>query len=193
MRIVGADHSLTSTGLAFVRAGEIVKLHTITSAAVEVGETLEQRTDRIAIIARRFGDELDEFDDADPLVLVIETRDFQIKARAKGSGGHATDRAGLWVQLLVVARMYRAHLVGVAPSALKVWATGDGRASKTAVQDAVEQTYGVRCRNNDEGDALALASMAAHHYGTPLGPVGPAQLRAKQPRWPAINGTTRRT
>lgn len=186
MRIVGVDHSLTSTGLAFVRAGELVKLHTITSTPVETGETLEQRADRVAIVARRFGDELDEFDAADPLILMIETRDFQVKDRAKGSGGMATDRAGLWLQLLVVARMYRAHLVGVAPTALKVWATGDGRASKNAVQEAVEQTYGVRCRNNDEGDALALASWAAHHYRTPLGLVGPGQLRAKQPRWPQI-------
>lgn len=186
------DPSLTSTGLALAVPGEeFLQLRTLAGEDEHDGEPLAVRVDRIGRIARRFEGILDEFTEAHgasagPLLLVIETRDFQT---ATSQAGKATDRAGLWMQLLLIGRIYGAHLVGVAPATLKVYATDDGRASKHAVQDAVERRYGVRCRNGDEADALTLCAMGADFYGHPLAPVPDRYRRTiTRPRWPVLPG-----
>lgn len=194
MRIIGIDPSLSSTGLAFaVPAWDRLDLRTIGGEAEADDDPLEARVDRVARISRRFDQHLDEFDQdtaaAGPLLLVIETRDFQTKTR---EAGKATDRAGLWLQLMLVGRLYGAHLVGVAPTTLKVYATNDGRASKVAVQEAVQARYGVSCRNGDEADALTLAAMAADVYGCPLAPAPDRHRRSLiKPVWPKVPGRPR--
>lgn len=200
MRVVGVDHSLTSTGVAFVAAPadeepRVEWMRTINSAAPPLtADPLEARMDRINLIARRFADHMDDVADhpaGGPLILVIETRDFQTKTRL---GGMPTDRAGLWVQIMCTARIYGAWLVGVAPTTLKVYGCGNGSAGKHEMQDAVERRYGVTCRNDDEADALAAAAMGADRYGRPLAELGDQYRRSLlRPRWPAIPGTVVRS
>lgn len=196
MRVVGLDHSLTSTGVAFAAAapGEarasIEWLRTIrTTSPPKTGDPLETRMDRIGFIARRFSDHMDDVADhpaGGPILLVIETRDWSAKSRSQGA---PVDRAALWAQLMITARVYGAHLVGVAPPTLKVYACGNGHAGKIEVQDAVEQLYGVRCHNDDEADALTLAAMGCDRFGFPIIDLGEQHRRTiGRPVWPNIPG-----
>lgn len=61
----------------------------------------------------------------------------------------------------------------VRPPELKIWATGNGNANKTAVKESVIATYGGLCHIGDDNaaDALALLSMACRVYRRPLAPV----------------------
>lgn len=80
--------------------------------------------------------------------------------------------------------------VSIAPSTLKVWAAGNGAATKTAVREAVTADYGHLCHVGDDNqaDALALLAMGMHVYGQPLAQVlNPRKLRAVDPAiWPTL-------
>jgi crossover junction endodeoxyribonuclease RuvC len=60
--------------------------------------------------------------------------------------------------------------VDVHPSTLKVYATGNGRASKADMEVAARGRLGrhLHCANDDEADAAWLVAITLHHYGLPL-------------------------
>lgn len=81
--------------------------------------------------------------------------------------------------------------IDVRPPDLKIWATGNGNATKTAVKESVIATYGSLCHVGDDNtaDALAMLSLACQAYGRPLARVVRSQqtraLRAV--RWPDLS------
>ncbi|MDG4784390.1 hypothetical protein O7626_00320 [Micromonospora sp. WMMD1102] len=88
------------------------------------------------------------------------------------------------------SRKPRIPYLDVRPPDLKIWATGNGNATKTAVREAVTATYGGLCHVGDDNqaDALALLSMACQAYGRPLARVtAQKQTRALAGiRWPDL-------
>lgn len=178
MRIIGVDPSLTCTGVAAIgRPGAGVHDTWSVRSLGQDAPTYEDRADRLTHLQRGFVDVLDDFCEdwpSGPLLLVIESRDFQ----TPGKAGHATDRAGLSWLFVVAARAYGARIAAVAPSQLKVYATGRGNADKPEIRPEVEERYGFYVRNDDEADAVTLAAMGAHAMGAPLVDVPPSHARA---------------
>jgi crossover junction endodeoxyribonuclease RuvC len=91
--------------------------------------------------------------------------------------------------------LYRHDVVYVivAPSTLKVFATGDGRADKAAVLHAMRARYGdaiggpSHIQTHDDADALAALAMGCHAYGQPLAPAPAEAVRAlKAVKWPTL-------
>lgn len=81
--------------------------------------------------------------------------------------------------------------IDVRPPDLKIWATGNGNATKTAVKAAVIAAYGSLCHVADDNaaDALALLGLGRAAYGAPLARVvNPRQTRAiKAVKWPDLS------
>ncbi len=83
-----------------------------------------------------------------------------VEGPSYGSRGAGTwDRAGLW--WLVVDRLAARDIpvAVVTPSARAKYATGDGRAGKQAVVEAVGPRYGVALRDDNQADAYVLLAM----------------------------------
>lgn len=87
--------------------------------------------------------------------------------------------------------------VDVAPSTLKVWATGSGatrgenKTTKDKVCAAIVATYGqflhINPRDDDACDAVALMSLALAAYGQPLAEVPQSHRRALAAvKWPNL-------
>lgn len=96
--------------------------------------------------------------------------------------------------------MWRHHIpyVDVAPSTVKLWATGSGsqrgatKVTKAPVVEAILATYGsyllINPRDNNQTDAVALLTMGLAAYGQPL--TEPPSLNhrkaLKTPKWPTL-------
>lgn len=97
---------------------------------------------------------------------------------------HGVIKHWLWVQKI--------PYVDVHPPELKIWATGKGTATKTAVKERVIATYGGLCNiaDDNQADAMSLLSLACAAYGEPLARVvNPNQTRAiKNVTWPTLGG-----
>lgn len=81
--------------------------------------------------------------------------------------------------------------VDVAPTTLKVWATGNGKALKPEVIAAVIATYGhlisINPKDDNQADAVALLTMGLFKYGQPLADAPLAHRRALKPvQWPEL-------
>lgn len=79
---------------------------------------------------------------------------------------------------------------GMRPQDVKIWATGKGNATKTAVREAVTAQYGRLCHIEDDNqsDSLSMLSAAAAAYGQPLAS-GITQLQRRAlagVRWPTL-------
>lgn len=185
--MIGVDPSLSSTGVAVWTPQSDLVTRALTTRALPAGASIAARGDRIVGLVRRFVDIVEACDDITPgrVLLVIETKDFQTP---REEGGHAHDRSGLWWQYVIAARVIApVVVVGVTPSQLKVYATGDGRASKPAVRAAVQVRYGITCGTDDEADAAVLAAMALDAYGHPLVDVPLVCGRAlRSVTWPVL-------
>lgn len=82
-------------------------------------------------------------------VLVVE--------RPQGLQGRAVDSLfGFLGVSRAVADEAGIAFLPVSPTQVKKAATGNGRASKVEVQDAVEEWFGIECETDDEADALAI-------------------------------------
>lgn len=84
----------------------------------------------------------------------------------------------------------------VAPSTLKVYASGNGKADKAEVLHAIRARYAdalggpSQIQTNDEADAQTLLAMGLHSYGQPLAPVPLRNAAAlKSVRWPTLTGS----
>lgn len=78
------------------------------------------------------------------------------------------DRAGLWHGLYGALDARGLWPVVVNPSTLKTWVTGKGNADKAAIIAEVESWWPSEAKNDDEADALGLASIGAFHLGENL-------------------------
>lgn len=150
MRIVGIDPSLTRTGVAVLDQGVCLPWVFSQPTSGKRSATLDERAGRIEAITWNVTAPADGAD-----LVAIEAPPFNLP------GGSTWDRAGMWWN--IVGRLIRQNVpvVEVYPTTRAKWATGRGDAGKDAVQREVEEMWGLRVRNDDEADALALATMAA--------------------------------
>lgn len=86
--------------------------------------------------------------------------------------------------------------VMIQPATRAVYATGNGRAGKDDVLLSVERRYGhlVTVKDNNQADALVLATMTLHHYGRALVAVPQTHARALASikTWPDLTATESR-
>lgn len=178
--VVGLDPSLRSAGIAEIRHPATIHPPN-RPKAVSVGNsgksdaTVAQRAARIHAQARNILAETPK----DARLVVIEALPPQIP----GAHGLHAERAALWWQVVGTLIRHGIPVAEVAPTTLKKWATGNGRADKHAVVAAMQQRWTfTRIPDDNAADALALADMGAQH----LGWYGPEAEHHHNPnvRWP---------
>ena len=157
MRAVGLDLSLCSTGLSDGRYTKVVQTSPDTGC-------LEARLDHIARGVVSF-----VLADGGADLAVIEGASY-------GSKGSAVEQLAA-LRLLVRHRLWRLNIpfALVAPSTLKLYVTGDGRATKPQMVAAVAARYahdfaGVKVKDGryDMADAFGLAAMGYDQSGHAL-------------------------
>lgn len=173
----GLDLSLTCTGVCTPRG-----VHLVPSEARKTA-SLDERHERLIDLRSRITDIL--FTDRAPAgdLVVVEGPAFA------ATGGSQWDRAGLWWLMQDRLRQLGYVVAQIAPSTLKKYATGNGRAGKGAMADAAARRIpGVHTGGQDDAvDALWLRAAGLEHLGRPLAKM-PAEQRAvldKVP-WPVI-------
>jgi crossover junction endodeoxyribonuclease RuvC len=176
--VVGLDLSLTATGIAFVD-GVATRTGTVRSVSIPNAK-LADRHHRIRRIVEQ-------------IVALAESADLIVlEGPSYGSSSVGSwDRAWLY-GAAVDALVDQGHRVAVAPpSVLKKWATNNGGADKTAVAAAMARLWpDAEPRNDNEFDALALATMGAQQLYLPV-PVRAHHSHAlTKVEWPA-NVTTK--
>lgn len=162
-RVVGIDSSLTGSGV--VRIDERgIAVATIGSKGRKI-DSLADRTTRLRGNVRRVLDfALDGLDRQARGPLPV----FAIEAPIPTPGGHQHDRSGQW-WLLVHLLSKEGLVVEIAPTSLKLYATGKGNADKDAVLAAAIRTFpDVDVQGNDVADGLWLAAMVRRQLAAPI-------------------------
>lgn len=145
--ILGCDPS-TKTGLAVVINGEAVHMDRVDTVKEE---DIHVRATRIVMEIDRLITEY-EID-----LVVIE--------------GYAMNGGFTIVQMVTIGAMIRDLLIRrglewfeIPPTKLKQLITGKGKATKAEMCAHVLRRYGIKPKNNDIGDAVALAMVGHHAY-----------------------------
>jgi crossover junction endodeoxyribonuclease RuvC len=171
-RVIGADLSLTATGMSDGRTTWTVR------STGHSDDTLYQRDQRL----RRLRAEIVSHCENAQLVVV--------EAPSFGSQhGHAHDRSGLWWTVVRALRHRGIDVVEIPPTVVKMYATGKGNADKGAVIDATSRQFPDINTAGDSNrcDAQWLWALGAHHL-TGQAPAGPTVVRDRalgKVRWPA--------
>lgn len=169
MSIVGIDPSLRAAGIAVLALSPATTTKLIAVAAVGrdgvKGDGYPQRSRRIVAQTRRILAQIP----ADADLAVIEGPSYG------SQHGAQMDRYALWMGVYSTLQARGVPIAVVAPRTREKWASGsvprgiDRKARKARVLAAVREMWpGERIRSDDEGDALILASIGAHHLGWPL-------------------------
>ncbi|WP_454835829.1 crossover junction endodeoxyribonuclease RuvC [Rhodococcus qingshengii] len=161
--VVGLDPSLTAAGVAILshpKAAEtpnVPKLATVGMSGSE-SATLAERSIRIV-------DQRDRIIRSMPpsvRLVVIEALPFS----APKFAGLYQERCALYYALVEFLARRKIPVVEVGATTLKKYATGDGRADKREVVNAMRDLWPhAKVRNDNEADALALATMGAMRLG----------------------------
>ncbi len=161
MSVVGIDPSLAATGLAIIPTDVRGTAAITLGRKGQAGEGWGQRSDRIVAQVRRVCSQVPDH----TRLVVIESMP-QRMAKPLPSFG---DRWAVWFGIYSTLRSRGIPVAVVMPSTRALWATGKGNAKKAEVLSAVrEQWSPLRIRDDNQADALVLASMGAHHLGWPL-------------------------
>lgn len=178
MIVAGVDPSITGTGIAVIGAQRQCPPMTCRVRTKPSDGTKLERMRHVV---------------AETHSLVADADLVVIEGLSLASHGDATrDLAGLWWMLAdAITRPERLRpaprLAVVAPSTLKLWVTGSGRAEKREVREHITRRFALTEKiSADEADALGLAAMGLHHAGgLPWSPTL-AQVRAiATPDWGA--------
>lgn len=173
-RVLGLDLSLTSTGMSDGTWSRVVQ----TTPA-----------DRLEVRLHEIISEIGRFADAGvPVRLAV----IEGPAWSKVSGvGHEELSA---LRVMVRHRLWRLNIpyAMVPPTTLKLWTSGNGRATKPEMVAAVADRFGhdltgikVKDGRYDLADATALAAMGLARVGRPMGEAAnPASLDAVN--WPDL-------
>jgi Holliday junction resolvasome RuvABC endonuclease subunit len=142
--VVGIDPSLNGTGLAVLQGGRLTYQH------VRLNNRSDNRatgTARLLYVAAS----IDEF-------LTLHKADTVcMEGVAMHGVGRVADIAELHGAVRVVAALQGCSIVTVPPSALKKYATGNGRADKQdMIAAARRRTTGAHIPNDDIADAVLL-------------------------------------
>ncbi|TDQ01282.1 hypothetical protein [Labedaea rhizosphaerae] len=183
--VIGIDPSLRRTGLARVTIPAERDPIAETRVRPSTGTRQATLTDRAARLAGITGYVLDY---ALPCHLAV------IEGPSLGSGGvgSAWDRAGLWWRIVARLLGHDAPVAVVPPQTRAKWATGSGRADKETVRQAIARLWQPywqpqHATDDNEADALVLASMGAHWLGLlPMAGPDPAALAGAA--WPDREG-----
>lgn len=165
MRVIGIDPSLSRLGLAMIDGS-----HTIEPVAqafsLKTRPLKDKDLNSLQIQYKRMcgiADWTMAYILERPVVLVV------IEGMLIGSNTPGTfDRSGLWWQLY--GKLTRAGIpIAVIGATTRVkWATGMGNRDKDDVGIAVDRMWPSVGENNDERDALALATMGLQYLGLHL-------------------------
>lgn len=148
--VVGLDLAIKSSGIALADGTPATFVSTI-SPKINVGlETMDE------ICVEIFGHIPDEVE-----LVMIEAIAYD---------GHDTNRMLAQLQGIVRMTLFQAQIPFylVAPTTLKVYATGNGKAEKGEVTKAAETRLGYEGWNHDEADALWLRAMGTDLLGVPV-------------------------
>lgn len=175
-RVIGLDLSLTSTGIAGADWAQTLE----TWSLPRKGATRAQRWARMRAARAQI---LPFIDSAD---LVVQ----ESPAYSTGDMPGSQDLGWLWWAIYGRCAAREIPWVEIGTATLKVYATGDGRASKEdVVQQVQKHRPGLAFRGSDQADALTLAAMGLDALGHP-----PVMLRKSHRRaldsitWPTVAG-----
>lgn len=173
-RIAGLDLSLTSAGVALVQPGGAVSVHRVRPPAAAKA-TVHERLKVLYTEVRQ---------------LVHGATHITVEGPSFGSQGQHK-MGGMWWIVMHVLWLDNpdAEVVVVAPTTLKIYATGQGnKLEKDEIALMVARRYPeVDIRNNDMADALVAAAMTADQLGCPLAEVPKTHRRALKD-WPYKSG-----
>ena len=176
-RVVGADLSLTSTGLADSR-GRTDRVRTKPSS--DVPATVR----RLASISRNvhsFATMTAGEDGVDGLRYAADPADLVVVEGPSfaSTGGQQHTRGGLWWSVVDALHWSDLPILVVPPTVLKTYATGKGNAGKDEVLAAVVKRYPAwDVTGNDIADAVVLAAIGARLLGHPVDDLPKTHLRA---------------
>jgi Holliday junction resolvasome RuvABC endonuclease subunit len=175
--VLGIDASLTSTGYAWFGLDD-----TWTVGTIQPGKLVG--TPRLWDIENRLKAQVDE---RRPALAVLEGYSYGA-ARFSSAVFDLGELGGVIRLMLAKAGVPTAI---IAPDTLKLYATGDGAASKTAMQVAAlkraGQEFDRRKQGEDECDAWWLACAGLEYLGTPVVKVPKAQTAAlRKVSWPIV-------
>ena len=168
MRVIGADLSLTSTGLALINNGHFEATANFKSKGKR-GDGYPEWCRRIEAMSTDVTRKLN-------LWWVLEAVDLLvIESPSHGSTfGNPHERAGLWWDVYRWAFDKEIPVATVAPATRAKYLTGSGRSDKKVVlAHAIERYVQLdtpRITNDDIADAVGLADMGARWLGEPLVP-----------------------
>jgi len=177
---------LTSTGLAVVKAGQIVKVDHVSTKGKKEDDLLTRHR-RLVWISSQVLTQVHEVS-ADLVVIEGPSMSSQY--------GHPHDRSGLWWMLVDSLIAMDVPVAVVPPSCRMKYATGKGNVGKDLVLSAVVRRYGRALptnvarppfaispiadeqppsapvvNTNDEADAVVLAAMGARYLAEPVEPL----------------------
>jgi Holliday junction resolvasome RuvABC endonuclease subunit len=82
------------------------------------------------------------------------------EVRRWSSGDAAKAYCGLRAVMLMECELWGIGVVGVAVGTIKKHATGSGKASKDEMIEAAWRRWGVRCKDDNQADAIAVIGLA---------------------------------
>jgi crossover junction endodeoxyribonuclease RuvC len=158
--VVGIDPSLTAAGIAVIASPQtsdtpnVPKLVCVGAGGSKSASLLQRATrieaQKVAIL-RSLPEKV--------ALVVIEDLPTHMPAR-----GALSERIGLWWALTGFLAARKIPVVAVHPSTLKSFATGNGKAEKPEMVAAARDLWPhAQVRNDNEADALLLASAGAMH------------------------------
>lgn len=190
MIVTGLDLSLTGTGAARVdtQRGEIVDWKLFTSAAPKPVQSPVARKRKLvqllwdrALRLNRLQRAIVHFAQLSDLVVIEAPAYSRV-------GGHQHDRSGLFYMVAGEVLATISPIAEVAPTSLKLYATGDGSADKAGMLAAMRTAHPELASTNDNIiDAGWLAVMGARAIGEPIDTTASWKTRAvSSTLWPTL-------
>lgn len=158
MKVLGFDLSLTRTGVALMDEGIITRWDEYKTSPDKEQESYRDTLCRVGSIVD--GIEIDwlgwegYYD-----LAVIEGPSFGSR------NGKPHERAHLWWETFKSLANHGIPVATVAPATRAKFITGNGRADKKAVLEAVRNKVCPECPNHDVADAMVLAYMGSARVG----------------------------
>ncbi|ROZ49369.1 hypothetical protein EEB13_05440 [Rhodococcus sp. WS3] len=161
--IVGLDPSLTAAGIAILRSPDTA--HTPNAPKLASVGATGSKTDTLAQRSIRVGKQFERIIRSMPAsvqLVVIEELPFVPPKNAS----LFQERCALFHRVVELLALRRVPVVAASVTTVKFFATGNGRADKLEVMAAMRELWPhAPIRDDNQSDALALATMGAMHLG----------------------------
>lgn len=169
MTVVGLDLSLVKTGITVIQDDGTVLFSGLIKSKPS-GDSLLAETKRIVAIAEEIMEKIDEFcPEEEPKLVVIENLAFMAK------GTSLVQLAGLSFLVRILLAEFKWPFCMVAPTSLKKFITGSGKAEKDMMSMMVYKKYGFESLDNNVCDSYSLAVCGLATLGKPLIELGVPQ------------------